>query len=336
MNYEHIWNKWSDSSQFSGVFSVSDENGVVFEKCVGLRNKSENLSNNKNTAFGIASGTKLFTGLAVCKLIDENKLSIDARICDVLPYDLGQIDKRVTVFHLLTHTSGVGDYLDEESEDCDQQFQELNKKYPVYLYEKLDYYLQMITHLPPKFEPGERFGYSNAGFILLGLVIEAVSGISYQQFVSEAIISPCKLEHTGFYRADSLPANVALGYVENNDGWKTNIFSLPVLGGSDGGIYTCADDLDKLWRAIFKGKILSENMLTEFYKKQSVMDETESYGLGVYRHERESKLIYYAVGGDAGVDFFTAYLPEKQIVFSALGNTTINTYPLMEMTFVAV
>jgi CubicO group peptidase (beta-lactamase class C family) len=330
MNYEHIWNKWSDSADFSGVFSVSNINGVLFEKCAGFRNKSENLPNTMNTAFGIASGTKLFTGLAVCKLIDENKLSFHTRICDILHYDLGQIDKRVTVFHLLTHTSGVGDYLDEESEDCDQQFQELNKKYPVYLYEKLEYYLQMITPLPPKFEPGERFGYSNAGFILLGLVIEAVSGISYQQFVYDAIISPCKLKHTGYYRADSLPANVALGYMKNGDDWNTNIFSLPVLGGSDGGIYTCANDLDKLWRAVFKGMIFSENMLTEFIKKQSVMCEIGSYGLSVYRHEVEDKLFYYAVGGDAGVDFFTAYSPEQEIVFSALGNTSVNTYPLMK------
>jgi len=333
MNYEKIWNEWADSAQFSGVFSVSDENGVVFEKNTGLRNRSENLPNNINTAFGIASGTKLFTGLAVCKLIDENNLSLHARIYDLLPYDLGQINKEVTVFHLLTHTSGVGDYIDEDNEDCEEQLQALYDKYPVQLWTKLDYYLQMITPLPSKFEPGERYCYSNSGFILLGLVIEVVSGVSYQQYVYEAIISPCNLKHTGFYRADSLPANVALGYMENCDGYNTNIFSLPILGGSDGGLYTCADDLDKLWRAVFKHKIFSPNMLMEFIKKQSVMSETKSYGLGVYRYETKNKLFYYAVGGDAGVDFFTAYLPEQQIVFSALGNTNVNTYPLMKMMF---
>ncbi|MCL2189576.1 MAG: beta-lactamase family protein [Defluviitaleaceae bacterium] len=333
MNYEQIWKEWSDSTQFSGVFSVGDKNNTVFEKCVGLRNKSENLPNNRDTAFGIASGTKLFTGLAVCKLIDEGKLSIHARICDILPYSLGQIDKNVTVFHLLTHTSGVGDYIDEDSENCEEQLQALYDKYPVQLWTRLEYYLQMITPLPPKFKPSERYGYSNSGFILLGLVIEAVSGISYQQYVYEVIISPCKLKHTGFYRADSLPANVALGYMEDGDGWNTNIFSLPILGGSDGGLYTCADDLDKLWRAVFKGTIFSENMLAEFIKKQSEISEIESYGFGVYRHEVEDKIFYYAVGGDAGVDFFTAYSPEQQIVFSALGNTSVNTYPLMEKVF---
>ncbi|MCL2820962.1 MAG: beta-lactamase family protein [Oscillospiraceae bacterium] len=331
MRYGDIWSEWSDSGEFSGVFSVGDGNGVVFEKSQGFRNRSENLLNNRDTAFGIASGTKLFTGLAACKLIDEGKLSLKSRIYDILPYDLGQIDKNVSVYHLLTHTSGVGDYIDEESEDCEEQLQALYDKYPVQLWEQLEYYLQMITPLPPKFKPGERYSYSNSGFILLGLIIEAAGGISYRQFVNEAIILPCGLKHTGFYRADSLPGNVALGYMGSSDGLKTNVFNLPVLGGSDGGLYTCADDLDKLWRAVFQGKIFSENMLTEFTKKQSEINETESYGLGVYRHETKNNLSFYAVGGDAGVDFFTAYSPQQQIVFSALGNTNVNTYPLMKM-----
>ena len=213
MCIEDYWNKWSDADKFSGVFSISNDQSVICEKCQGFRNKSENLTNNIDTAFGIASGTKLFTGLSICKLIDEKKLSLNDKLCNILPYDLGQIDKRITIFHLLTHTSGVGDYLDEEAEDSDEQFQALNIKYPVYLYEKLEYYLQMITHLPPKFEPGIRYGYSNAGFILLGLVVEVVSGLSYQEFVYNNIIVPSKLEHTGFYRTDALPANTAHGYM---------------------------------------------------------------------------------------------------------------------------
>lgn len=331
MSFKSIWNEWSDCDKFSGVFQVSGEQGIMFEKCCGFRNKSEELLNNKDTAFGIASGTKLFTGLAACILINKKKLSLDDRICDILSYDLGQIDKKVTVFHLLTHTSGVGDYLDEESEDFDEQYNALNNKYPVYLYERLEYYLQMITPLSPKFEPGERFGYSNAGFILLGLVIEAVSGVSYQQFVYDIIISPCKLEHTGFYRADSLPANTSYGYIydKENNNWRTNIFSLPILGGSDGGIYTCAEDLNKLWRAVFSTILFSEDILKLFLKPQSVMNEAVSYGLGVYRFNHGEKLFYYAVGGDAGVSFFTAYLPEKKIVISALNNTEINAYPLI-------
>lgn len=299
MNIENVWNNWPDFDKFSGVFSVNNEQGVMFEKCCGFRNLNERLINSRDTAFGIASGTKLFTGLAACKLIDEKKLSLEDKLCDVLPYDLGQIDKRVTIFHLLTHTSGVGDYIDEEAADSMERLQALYNRYPVYLWERLEYYLPMITPLPPKFEPGARYGYSNAGFVLLGLVIEAISGLPYRQSVQDAIITPCKLVHTGFYRMDTLPANTALGYIkdEKTGGWRSNIFNLPILGGSDGGLYTCSGDLDRLWRAVFSNKVLSEEMLQAFLKPQVVRGEGKSYGLGVYHYNRGNNMVYYAYCG---------------------------------------
>lgn len=337
MNIEKIWTELNNAGDFSGVFSVIDENGPVFERCTGFRNLGEELPNKLDTAFGIASGTKMFTGLAVCKLIDLGKLSLDDKLWDILPFDLGQIDRRVSVYHLLTHTSGIGDYLDEEAPNSDEAERELCNKYPVYLWERLEYYLQMITPLPQKFEPGLRFGYSNAGFIMLGLVIEVISGMPYQQFVTDEIIHPLELKHTGFYRADSLPANTAYGYMRDESGqWKTNIFSLPVLGGSDGGLYTCAQDLDVLWRGVFNGRVLSEDMLQAFLKSQVAMSEFKSYGLGVYRLDTNSDVAYYAVGGDFGVDFFTAYFPRQKITASAFVNTEVNTYPALDAMFTEI
>lgn len=330
MNITDIWEQWSDSDKFSGVFSVSNEQGIVFEKCCGFRNKSEELPNNENTAFGIASGTKLFTGLAVCKLIDTAKISLDDKLWDILPYDLGKINKDVTIFHLLTHTSGIGDHLDEEDPNSYEVEQELCNKYPVYLWERLEYYLQMITPLPQKFEPGARFGYSNAGFVMLGLIIEAVTGMSYQQFVTNELILPLKLKHTGFYRMDSLPMNTAIGYTGDAESEQlhSNIYRLPIIGGSDGGLFTCIGDLDILWRAIFSNLILSERMSAIFLKAQVKRNDAESYGLGVYRFECKENLVYYAVGCDFGVDFFTMYFPKQKVVASALGNSEINTSPL--------
>jgi CubicO group peptidase (beta-lactamase class C family) len=330
MDLERLWNGWKEAGSFSGVFSVSDEHGVVFEKCCGFRNKSEELPNNRDTAFGIASGTKLFTGLAACKLIDAGRLSLADKLWDVLPYDLGQIDERVEVYHLLIHTSGVGDYIDEEAPDSIQQMRDLYRRYPVYLWERLEYYLPMITPLPPKFEPGARYGYSNAGYVLLGLVIEAVSGRPYQQYVTDEIISPLDLRHTGFYRTDALPANTALGYMRESGQWRANVFSVPIVGGSDGGLYTCAPDLDILWRSMFADRVLSDSMLQVFLKPHVTTRKGRGYGLGVYRFDKGEGAAYYAVGGDFGVDFFTAYFPEKKVVASALGNTEVNSYPLLE------
>jgi len=335
MNIEKTWASWNDAHLFSGVFSVANEQGILFEKCCGFRNKSEDLPNDRNTAFGIASGTKLFTGLAICKLIDAGKLSLDDKLWDIVPFDLGQINKQISIHHLLTHTSGIGDYIDEENPNAVEQMLALYKQYPVYLWERLEYYLPMITPLPQKFEPGVRFGYSNAGFVLLGLVVEAITGIPYQQFVSEEMIRPLNLLHTGFYRMDALPANTALGYTESAmpGQWQTNAFCMPIVGGSDGGLYTCAQDLSILWRAVFACCLFSEKTLQPFLKKQVVRSEKKSYGLGVYRYDNGTDTAYYALGGDFGVDFFTAYFPQKGIVASALGNTEINTFPLLDALF---
>ena len=331
MHYEKIWKHWMAGHPFSGVFSVRNEEGIVFEACTGFRNRSESLPNQGDTAFGIASGTKLFTALAVCILVDQGRLSLDQRIWDVLPYNLGNIDRRVTLTQLLTHTSGIGDYLDEEASDAQEKEQELCNKYPVYLWERLDYYLQMITPLPPKFEPGARFGYSNAGFILLGLAVEAASGKSYQQFVTDALITPLGLKHTGFFRMDSLPANTALGYLgESTEGLRTNIFHLPVIGGADGGLFTCARDMDGLWRALFGGQILSDKMLQQFKKPHQTIGKGRSYGLGVYRSAALEHPAFVVVGGDFGVIFTSAYLTNRKVTATVLGNMEADTGPLLD------
>ncbi|NLV57473.1 MAG: beta-lactamase family protein [Clostridiales bacterium] len=332
MNVQQIWDAWPEAELFSGVFSVAGEKGVLFERSQGYRNRSEELPNKRDTAFGIASGTKLFTSLAIGKLLDAGKLSLHDRIWDRLPHDLGRIDRRVTVYHLLTHTSGIGDYLDEEAPDSREQEMALCRKYPVYLWETLEYYLPMITPLPPKFEPGTRYGYSNAGYVLLGLLVEAVTGKPYQTFVTGEMIQPLGMKHTGFYRMDALPGNTALGYMEDEHTGevRTNIFSLPVLGGSDGGLYTCAEDLDRLWRKLFAGEVLSPEGMDTFLARQVALGKEDNYGLGVYHCDHGGDTAYYAVGGDFGVDFFTAYFPRHRITASALGNTEVNTAPLLE------
>jgi hypothetical protein len=105
------------------------------------------------------------------------------------------------------------------------------------------------------------------------------------------------------------------------------------VGGADGGLYTCAGDLDILWRAIFGGRVLSADMQKLFLQSHVTINGGGSYGLGVYRFTRAFDTAYYAVGGDFGVDFFTAYFPKQKTVASAFGNTEINTYPLLDSLF---
>ena len=314
-----IFNEWlKENDDFSGVFSVSSCDEILYQQGFGFRNRAEKLPNTPETRFAIASGTKLFTGLSVCKLIQDGKLALQTKLGDVLKVDLGQINPNITILQLLTHTSGVGDYVDEENEDMDQMMADLYAKYPAQNWTNMDYYLQMITPLAPKFPPGERYAYSNSGYVLLGLVIEAVSGIKFQDFVKNHIIEPSGLTHTGFYKLNALPENTALGYVSETE---TNIFGVPVIGGADGGIFSCATDWDKLWRAIFSNKILSKEMTDIFLNSHVEIDDEETYGLGVYKINLDGKIAHFAVGGDTGVGFFTAYCHANGLVASGFSNT---------------
>ena len=334
-----IFYKWDEHRQFSGVFTVSGDGGIIFQRTCGYRNKAEQLPNQLDTAFAIASGTKFFTALSVCKLIDNGCLSLNDRICDLIPHDLKSINKEVTVLNLLTHTSGIGDYIDEEASSDYFDILKLYENRPVHKWDSLAYYLPMFNELPPKFSPGERFGYSNAGFILLGLVVEAVSKQEYHQYVKENIILPLSLTRTGFFRMNNLPGNTALGYVYNEmrSEYETNILYMPVVGGSDGGIFTCVADIAKIWGAAISNKIFSAAMRDKFLAPHVVTEEQESLschcGLGVFMREEYGKKAYYIVGGDFGVDFFSAYFPQKGIVCTALGNTEMNTWQLFRQLF---
>jgi len=339
-NISQVVNTWisEDAKDFSGVISVTGSEGVLYQQAIGDRNKAEELPNTTETAFGIASGTKLFTGLAICKLIDSDKLSLEDKLCDLLPFDLGNVDKRITVLHLLTHTSGVGDYLDDEDDDVVEKITATYERYPVHLWTSLEYYLQLFTQLPPKFEPGERYGYSNAGYILLGLIVEVISGCSYQDFVTDEIIKPNNLNHTGFYRMNQLPSNVAVGYTMNEETSeiRTNIYDTPIIGSSCSGLFSCVDDLDKVWRALVANKILSSEMTNAFLSPQIKRDEEDDeryYGFGLYYfkdEDNEEKIFHYALGCDAGVNILSAYFPKFGITASALGNLEdVEVIPLM-------
>jgi CubicO group peptidase (beta-lactamase class C family) len=320
---QNIFDTWNQSGEFSGVFSVSGTQGCIFQKACGYRNRADRLPNELDTSFAIASGTKLFTALSVCQLIDSGQLGLHDRVWDILPYERKAINKDVTVFHLLTHTSGIGDYIDEETSSEYDDILSLYDNRPVHKWETLDFYLPMFNELPQKFAPGERTGYSNAGFILLGLVVESVSQKPYQQYVRDHIILPLGLSRTGFFRMNSLPGNTALGYVEEA---VTNVLFMPIIGGSDGGLFTSAGDMAKLWSAVVANKLFSPAMGTQFFTPHG------KYGLGVYLRDNA----YYTVGGDFGVDFFSVYFPESGIIASALGNSEMNVYPLLEQLFSAL
>ena len=121
---------------------------------------------------------------------------------------------------------------------------------PVHELATTEQYLAVLDGHPPKFAPGERFSYSNSGYVVLALLAERASGVAFHELVVERVCRPAGMVDTAFLRSDELPGRAALGYLELNGGWRTNVFHLPVRGSGDGGIYSTAADVRSLWAAL--------------------------------------------------------------------------------------
>lgn len=286
---------------FSGVVRVTLAGRPVFENAFGVTDRKTRAPNTPETRFGIASGTKLLTALAAGTLIDEGKVSFETPLTEAVRVPLPGISPAVTVRHLLTHTSGVYDYYDEEKIQDFDSF-ELGAP-PSTLLGPRDY-LPLITGYPMKFHPGERFSYSNSGYVLLGLLIEELSGSGYHEAVAERVLRPAGMDRSGFFRFDRLPENTARGYLETKAGWKTNESLLPMIGGPDGGAFSTAGDIEKLWNALLEGRLLSEKLTGTFLTAAVECKPGRWYGCGVWIGREEGTLPgLRIVGHDAGVSF---------------------------------
>jgi CubicO group peptidase (beta-lactamase class C family) len=290
-------------SRFSGVVSMRASPGAPFERAYGFADRANGITNTMAMRFGTASATKGFTALAACALVESGRLALDTPVIDVVDAELPHVAPEVTVERLLTHTSGIGDYYDE---DVVTDFTDYQVSVPWSRLERVRDYLPLLAEPPPKFAPGERFSYSNSGFVMLGLVVEAVAGVAYQEFVETRIFERAGMSESGFFRFDRLPGSTALGYIDEEDGtWRTNVYSLPVVGGPDGGAFCTMADMGRFWSALHGDRILGPEWRERFLTPQVSLPEAgSSYGLGVWIAEgADGRRYHYLEGADAGVTF---------------------------------
>jgi CubicO group peptidase (beta-lactamase class C family) len=315
---------------FSGTLVVKEGDDVTAELCHGYANRSDQLPNNMMTRYGIASGCKLFTAIAICQLVEEGKLSFNARLSECLNYELPKLDKEITVHQLLTHTSGMPDYFDEEEMD---DFEELWINTPMYRIRSLQDFLPLFQDRPMKFNAGERFHYNNAGYILLGLIVEQASQQEFTGYIQNSIFKRAGMENSGYFEMDALPVNTALGYIDYQDGtWRTNIYSLPAKGGSDGGAYVTANDMVKLWEALIGNQLLSKSCTGKLLTPH-VDEENNCYGYGVWiKKDKDGGILkYHVMGYDPGVSFHSAFYPEGSIKAVVCSNKSKGAFDMMKV-----
>ena len=313
--------KIAEETGFSGVAWIDRAGRIEFAKAYGLANRAYRVPNALDTRFGIASGSKGFTALAVLSLIRDGVLELRTTARSFLGNDLPLIADDVTVEHLLTHTSGIGDYLDEEA-DTDITDYVIGAVHELTTTEA---FLPLLDGFPAKFRAGERFGYCNGGFVVLALLAERAGGVGYHDLVRERVLRPAGMTRTDFLRSDELPADAAVGYLPLDGVDRSNVFHLPVLATGDGGIHTTAADMSTFWSAFFAGEIVDS--VEEIVRPRcDVPEESMRYGLGFWLHESTDTVIL--IGGDAGVSFKSTHDPHTGTTCTVLSNTSPGAWPI--------
>jgi CubicO group peptidase (beta-lactamase class C family) len=296
------------ATDFSGVVSVSSADQVLFERAYGAADRAHGIACTPTTRFATASGTKGFTALVVMGLVAAGALSLTTTARSVLGADLPLIPDDVTVEHLLTHTSGIGDYVDEETG-------ELPLKVPVYeLVDAVDY-LPALDGFPAKFATGARFGYCNSGYVVLALIAERVAGASYHDLVTQRVFGPAEMRESGFLRSDELPGDAALGYLADG---RTNVFALPVRGNGDGGAYTSVADMRRFWAALAAGRIVSPDVVEQMTVVRAAGPPGSRFHYG-YGWWLDGPVIVLD-GGDHGVSFRSCHDRAAQTVCTVIAN----------------
>ncbi len=309
----------------SGTVRLDIDGRTVVQMTRGFAHRGLGVANSPSTQFGTASGAKGFTALVVMTMVERGEMQLDTTARSLLADDLPLIDDRVTVEHLLTHQSGIGDYFDEDV--LDDPFTYILSVPPHQLLTTEDY-LRVLEGHPSKFAPGDRFSYSNGGFVVLALLVERASGMSLHQLVEERVCVPAAMADTAFLRSDELPGRAALGYLEA-DGLRTNILHLPLRGTGDGGIYTTAADMLAFWDSLFAGRFVSTSTLSEIIRPHAdSSDDGMQYGLGFWLDPSHDAIELH--GFDPGVGFVSTRALDGCWTLTILSNQTRGTWPVRE------
>jgi CubicO group peptidase (beta-lactamase class C family) len=328
---EQIINDQDEKPPFSGVVLVQGKGELVFSKGYGFANRAESIPNKVDTRFQMASGCKIFTSVAVCQLVQKGLISFDTPLKDCLDISFPEFSPDITVHHLLTHSSGITSYFEE---DVNPDYEALWRELPMYRVRTPRDFLPLFQHKKMKFAPGERFEYNDGGYIILGLIIEQQTKMSFYKYVEENVLAPCAMTDSGYFATDRLPARTAYAYIYNKDDdrYRTNFFAVPIVGGPDGGAYTTAFDMTRFWRSLFDHRVLNKR-LTEKLLCPHMAAESEGqhiyYGYGVWMIKRNDRVVsYYVEGWDPGAAFISAFHPKGEILITIIGNTNKPIWPI--------
>src|SRR5215217_5519630 len=298
--------------QFNGSALVAENGKVVYKGAFGAANMEWNIPNTPDTKFRLGSITKQFTATIVMQLVEQGKIKLDAKLSDYLPEYRKDTGEKVTIHHLLTHTSGIPSYTSQPG------FFENVSRNPY----KVDEFVKKYASGDLEFEPGSKFTYNNSGYFLLGAIIERVTGKPYEQVLQQNIFDPLGMKNTGYDHHDTLIPKRASGYSKTPDGYTNAAYldmSIPYAAGS---LYSTVEDL-YLWdQALYTDKVLSAQSKALMYKP---FLENYAYGWAVTNASfKQNDQPVQMISHDGGINGFSTTImrfPKEKNLIVLLDNT---------------
>ncbi len=288
---------------FMGSVLVARGNQVLLSKGYGSANLEWNIPNSPNTKFRLGSLTKQFTAASILLLEERGKLKTEDLVKKYMPDAPAAWDK-ITIFNLLTHTSGIPNFTSFPDYASQEPFEATPEKLVARFRDK-----------PLDFEPGEKWSYSNSGYVLLGYLIEKISGQSYAKFVQENIFDPLAMKDSGYDSNSAIIARRAAGYSPSKDGPVNAGFIHMSIPLSAGALYSTTEDLLRWEQGLFGGKLLSMASLAKMTKPFK-----SDYAFGVMASVQDGHKRIYHNGGIEGFNTALAYYPDDKLTVAVLSN----------------
>jgi CubicO group peptidase (beta-lactamase class C family) len=300
---EQVVQSYVDSKQFMGSVLVAQDGKVVLNKGYGFANLEWDVPNTPTSKYRLGSLTKQFTAACILLLEERGKLKIDDPVKKYMPDAPAAWDK-VTIFHLLTHTSGIPSFTGFPDYAASEPFPSTPEKLVARFRDK-----------PLEFQPGEKWNYSNSGYVLLGYLIEKISGQTYSQFVQENIFTSLGMKDSGYDSNSAIIAHRAAGYTPIPNGIKNAGYIDMTIPLSAGGLYSTTEDLLRWEQGLMGGKLLSPASLQ---KMTTPFKQDYAFGIGVHT-EKGHKIIDHN-GGIEGFNTILQYYPESKLTIIVLAN----------------
>ena len=303
---------------FSGTVLLADQQGVLYQSAKGMADLRFQMPNTLQTKFNLASMNKMFTAVSILQLVAEDKLVLDDKLVKYLDRSLfgaGNFDA-ITIAQLLTHTAGLG-------------WPDFPEGTQLKLRKHADY-KPLLNKIPLAEEPGSRFRYSNEGMLLLGMVIEAVSGQSYDDYVQQHIFARADMAHSGNFDLDGITPDLATGYFYSSalNSMQANWFIQGVKGTAAGGGYSTVEDLHKFAVALTGNALLPKALTEQAYSAKPALN-SPNYGYGFAVRANHNGRIVGHSGDFIGVASALQLYQDKGFVLVVLANQSFASEPVM-------